>query len=164
MDDELDSLQDNKTWELVTFPPGRKLVQCKWIYKTKLVVDGTTTKYKARLVSKGYSQVHGLEYNETFTHVARMDSIRLVLAIAALKKWEVHHIDVKSAFPHGDLEEEIYMRQPEGYTEDSSFVCKLGKYLYGIKQAPRAWYAKMDSFLVSQKLGRCKSDCNVYMQ
>ena len=86
MNEEFDSLHDNHTWEFVSLPPGRKLVQCKWIYKTKIVVDGTTTKYKAQLVAKGYSQVQGLDYNETFTPVARMDSIRLVLAIIASKR------------------------------------------------------------------------------
>ena len=116
MDDKLDSLQENKTWEIFTFPPGRKLVHWKWIYKTKLVADGTTTKYKVGLVEKLYSQVHGLEYNETFTPVARMDSIRLVLAIVASKRWEVHRMDVKSSFLHGDVEEEIYMKQPNMYT------------------------------------------------
>ena len=81
MDEECESLQDNKTWELVPLPLGRKLVQCKWVYKTNIVSDGTTTKYKARFVAKGYSQVQGLDYNETFAPVARMDSIRLVLAV-----------------------------------------------------------------------------------
>ena len=92
-----------------------------------------------------------------------MDSIRLVLAIAASKRWEVHHMDVKSAFLLGDLKEEIYMKQPKGYIEDSSLVCKLRKYLYGLKQAPRAWYSKMDAFLMSHKFERCRSDYNVYM-
>ena len=86
------------------------------------------------------------------------------LAIATLKKWEVHHLDLKSAFLHGDLEEEIYMRYIEGYTKDFSLVCKPRKYLYGIKETPRAWYAKMDAFLMSQKFERCKYDRNVYMQ
>ena len=90
-----------------------------------------------------------MDYNETFTHVARMDSIRMVLDVAISKKWEIHHMDVKSAFFHGDLEEEIYMRHLEGYTEDSSLVCKIRKCLYGLKQALRAWYAKMDVFLLS---------------
>ena len=95
MAEEFDSLQDNKTSELVSLPPWRKLVQCKWVYKTKIASDGTTTKYKARFVAKGYSQVHGLDYNETFAPVARMDSITLVLAVAASKNWEVHRMDVK---------------------------------------------------------------------
>ena len=100
--------------------PRRKLVQCKWVYKTKIASDGTTTKYKARLVAKGYSQVQGLDYNETFTPVARIDSIRLVLAVAFSKRWEVHHMDVKSAFLHGDLKEEIYMKQLDEFIEDPS--------------------------------------------
>ena len=120
-------------------------------------------KYKARLVEKGYSQVHGLDYNEKFTHVSIMDSIRLVLSIVASKKWEVHHMDVKSAFLHGELEENIYMRYPKGYTKVCSLVCRLRTYMYGLNQAPRAWYSKMDAFLLSQKFERCKSDCNVYM-
>ena len=151
---EYGSLQDNKTWELVTLPPRRKLVQCKWIYKTKLEVDGTTTKYKAWLVEKRYSQVHGMDYNETFAPVARMDSIRLVLAIATSKRWEVHHMDVKISFLHGDLEEDIYMIHPGGYIEDSSLVCKLRKCLYELKQSPRAWCAKMDAFLMSHNFVR----------
>ena len=89
-----------------------------------------------------------MDYNEIVALVARMDSIGLVLAVAASKRWEVHHIDVKSAFLHGDLKEGIYMKQPEGYIKDSSLVFKLRKYLYGLKQAPRAWNSKMDSFLM----------------
>ena len=150
MDEEFDFLHDNQTRELVPLPSGRKLLQCKWIYKTKIAVDGTTTKYMARLVAKGYSQVQGFDYNETFTPVSRIDSIRLVLAIVASKRWEVHHMDVKSAFLHGDLEEEIYMKQPEGFIDDPSLVCRPRKSLYGIKQSPRAWYFKMDSFVISQ--------------
>ena len=95
-----------------------------------------------------------MEYNETFTPVARMDSIRLLLTIVASKRWEVHHMDVKSAFLHGDLEEEMYMKQPEGFIDDPSLVCRQRKSLYGIKQAPRAWYSKMDTFLISQKFER----------
>jgi hypothetical protein len=92
-----------------------------------------------------------------------MDSIQLVLAIAASRRWEVHHMDVKSAFLHGDLKEDIYMEQPQGYIQNSSLVCRLKKSLYGLKQAPRAWYAKMDSFLLSIGFIRCKSDLNVYL-
>ena len=140
MDDQNALLEDNKTWKYVTLPPGRKLFKWKWIYKTKLAVDGTTTNYKARLVGKGYSQVHGLDYNETFTPVERMDSIRQVLAVASSKRWEAHHMDVKSSFLHGDVKEEIYMRQPEEYIEDSSLVCKMRKSLYGCKYFLPPWW------------------------
>ena len=99
---------------------------------------------------EGYSQVQGLDYNEKLPPVARMDSIRLVLAITASNRWEVHHMDVKSVFLYGDLEEDIYMKQPEGFIEDPSIVYRLRKSLYGLKQDPRAWYSNMDTFLISQ--------------
>ena len=102
-------LQKNNTWEQVDLPPGRKLVQCKWVFKIKFASDGSPLKYKEILVAKGYSHVHDIEYNETFAPVAKMDSIRLSLAIAASKQWEVHHMDVKCAFLNGYLIEEIYM-------------------------------------------------------
>ena len=105
MKEEFISLQKNNTWELVDLPLGRKLVQCKWVFKTKFVVDGSPLKYKAILVAKGYSHIHGIDYNETFAPVAKMDSIRLALAIAASKQWEVHHMDVKCAFLNGDITE-----------------------------------------------------------
>jgi len=92
-----------------------------------------------------------------------MDSIHFPLSIAVAKGWEVHHMDVKNAFLHDDLSEEIYMEQPQGFVQDSSLVCRLKKSLYGLKQAPREWYAKMDSYLLSQKNLHCRSDPNVYM-
>ena len=110
MKEEFISLQKSNTWELVDLPPGMKLVQCKWVYKTKFSADGSLLKYKARFVAKGYSQVHGIDYNETFALVAKMDSIRLALAIAASRQWEVPHMDVKCAFLNGDITEEIYMQ------------------------------------------------------
>ena len=122
---------------------------CKWVFKTKFVADGSTLKYKEILVAKGYSQVHGIGYNETFAPVTKMDSIRLALAIAASKQWEVHHMDVKCAFLNGDITEEIYMQQPQVFYTNPFLVYSLRKSLYGIKQAPRAWYAKIDSFLLS---------------
>ena len=107
MDEEMDALQKNTTWDLVSLPSGRKLVQCKWVFRTKVATDGSTYKYKARLVEKGFSQFQGVDYHETFVPVTKMDSIRLVLAVLAFEHWEVHHMDFKSAFLHGDLHEEI---------------------------------------------------------
>ena len=106
-------------------------------------------KHKESLFSKGYYHVHGVDYTETFALVAKMDSIRLVLALTTSKGWEVHHMDVKSAFLHGEIHEEIYMQKPECFQEDPSLLCRLKKSLYGLKQAPGAWYAKMDAFLLS---------------
>ena len=95
MKEEFSSLQKNNTWELVDLPPGRKLVKCKWVFKTKFATDGSPLKHKERLVSKGYSQLHGIDYNDIFAPVAKMDSIRLALAIVASRQWEVHHMDLK---------------------------------------------------------------------
>ena len=155
---------EKTTWELISLPPGRKLVQCKWVFRTKVSIDGSTCKYKARMVEKYFSQFQGVDYHETFASVAKMDSIRLVFAISASKHWKVHHMDVKSSFLHGYIHEEIYIKHPEGYITDPSLVCKLKKSLYGLKQAPREWYSKMDAFLLSQKFQTCKSDLNVYIQ
>ena len=115
MEDEFQSLQENNTWELVPLPPKRKVVQCKSIFWNKIVDDGSDMKHNSRLVAKFYSQVHGVDYTETFAPIAKMDSIRLVLALEASKGWEVHHMDVKSDFLHGELQEEIYMQQYEGF-------------------------------------------------
>ena len=163
MNEEYRSLMVNDTWDLVPLPKGRKLVRCKWVYRTKYATDGSVDKHKARLVAKGFSQVEGLDYTETFAPVAKMNSIRLVLSLAASYRWEVHQMDVKSAFLHGDLQEEIYMAQPPRFVQsNSSLVCHLKKSLYGLKQAPRAWYAKMDRFLLDSDFYRCHSDPNVY--
>ena len=130
----------------------------------KFVVDGSPLKYKVIFVAKGYSQVQGIDYNDTFAPVAKMDSIRLSLAIAALKHWEVYHMNVKCAFVNGDLNGEIYMQKLEGFVSNPYLVCRLKKSLYGLKQAPRAWYAKIDRFLLSLSFVQCKSDPNVYLK
>jgi hypothetical protein len=163
MNEEYRSLMKNDTWDLVPLPKGRKLVRCKCVYRTKYASDGSVERHKARLVSKGFSRVEGIDYNETLAPVAKMNSIYLVLALVASHKWEVHQMDVKSDFLHGDLHEEIYMEQPPGYVQnDSILVFRLKKSLYGLKQAPRAWYAKMDNFLIATGFSRCHSDPNVY--
>eukprot|EP00253_Pinus_taeda_P019616 PITA_19616 len=140
MKGEYRSLLENDTWDLVPLPKGRKLVRCKWVYITKFGPDGKVDKHKAHLVAKGFSQVEGIAYTENFFHVAKMKSIHLVLSLAAPFKWEVHHMDVKYIFFHGNLHEEIYMEQPPGYIQiDFNLVCQLKKSLYGLKQAPQAW-------------------------
>jgi hypothetical protein len=117
---------------------------------TKSATDGHISRYKSRLVSKGFQQVHGIDYDETFTPVEKMDSIRLTLSIVATKGWEFNQMDMKNAFLHDDLSEETYMEKPHGFMQDSSLVCRLKTSLYGLKQAPMAWYAEMDSYLLSQ--------------
>ena len=133
MEEEYNSLINNHTWDLVSLPKGRKVVPCKWIYRTKFAVDGSVDKHKARLVAKGFSQILGIDYTENFAPVAKMNSIRLTLAIAAAQGWVVHQMDVKSAILNGDLHEEIYMEQPQGFIQDSTTVCRLKKYIYSLK-------------------------------
>ena len=142
MNEEYHSLMANDTWDLVPLPKGRKIVRCKWVYRTKYASNGSVERHKAQLVVKGFSQVERIDYNKTFAPVEKMNSIRLVLSLSTSHKWEVHQMNVKSTFLHGNLKEEIYMEQPPGYVQnDSRLVCRLKKYLYGLKQAPRAWYA-----------------------
>jgi hypothetical protein len=126
-------------------------------------MDGKISIYKSRLVSKGFQQVHVIYYDETFTPIVKMDSIRLELAITSTKEWEVHHMDMNNAFFQGDLSEEIYMEKPHGFMQDSYLVYQLKKSLYGLKEALRAWYAMMESYLFSQNFVCCKLDKDVYM-
>jgi len=138
MKEEMDSLEKNKTWELVKLPKDRKTVGCKWVFKLKKGVDGKVERYKARLVAKGYSQMEGIDYHEIFSPVVKLVSIRVVLALVALLDLELEQLDVKTTFLHGDLDEEIYMEQPEGFVQHQKgrLVCKLKKSLYGLKQSP----------------------------
>ena len=113
--EEMSSIEENATWELVDLPRGHKPIGLKWVFKAKRDEHGAIVKHKARLVAKGYVQRAGVDFEEVFAPVARLDSVRLLLAIAAQEKWEVHHLDVKSAFLNGDLEEEVYVEQPPGF-------------------------------------------------
>ena len=112
---EIESIMQNHTWELVDLPPGSKPLGCKWIFKRKMKTDGSIDKFKTRLIAKGYKQKEGLDYFDTYSPVTRITSIRMLIAIAALHNLEIHQMDVKTAFLNGDLNEEIYMDQPEGF-------------------------------------------------
>ena len=127
-------------------PKNHKVIGIKWIFKLNKNLDGEIMKHKARLVAKGYAQQFGVDYSEVFTPVPRLETVRLILAYAAIKNWEVHHMDVKTAFLNGELEEEVYVVQPEGFVdkENPNMVLKLRKALYGLKQAPRPWNFKLD--------------------
>ena len=105
----------NKTWDLINLPAGAKAIGLKWIFKVKRNSDGSINKYKARLVAKGYIQRHGIDFDEVFAPVARIETVRFILSLAASKGWEVHHLDVNTALLHGDLKKEVYVSQPEGF-------------------------------------------------
>ena len=151
MDEELGAIQDNKTWKLVNLPNGHKAIGLKWVYKIKKDAEGNLVKHKARLVAKGYVQEQGVDFEEVFAPVARMESVRLLIALAAKESWRLHHMDVKSAFLNGELEEEVYVKQPPGYIKEGEEhkVLRLHKALSGLRQAPRAWNIKLDHTLIS---------------
>lgn len=164
MEKELEAVERNKTWELTTLPPGHMPIGLKWVYKLKKDTSGNVVKYKARIVAKGYVQRRGIDFEEIFAPVTRLETVRLLLALAAKNKWEVHHLDVKTAFLNGEIEEEVYVTQPEGFVKKDreQMVYKLIKALYGLRQAPRAWYAKLNKCLEELGFARCPYEHAVY--
>lgn len=135
MQEEYNALMYQKTWTLVPIPPDKNLVFCKWIFKIKWHAYGTIVGDKPRLVACGYSQEYGVDYEETFSLIVRHTTVRLILGLAAHSNWKLHQLDVKNAFLHGLLHEEVYMSQPGGFEDPSfpTYVCKLDKSLYGLK-------------------------------
>uniref|UniRef100_A0A2N9FGP9 Integrase catalytic domain-containing protein n=1 Tax=Fagus sylvatica TaxID=28930 RepID=A0A2N9FGP9_FAGSY len=163
---EIESILQNHTWELVDLPPGCKPLGYKWIFKRKMKADGSIDKYKARLVVKGYKQKEGVDYFDTYSPVTRITSIRMLIAIAALYNLEIHQMDVKTAFLNGELDEEIYMEQPEGFIVPGKEkkVCRLVKSLYGLKQAPKQWHEKFDNAMMSNGFRINECDKCVYVK
>ncbi|KAG8474805.1 hypothetical protein CXB51_031510 [Gossypium anomalum] len=167
MQEEMESLHKNKTWDLVKLPKGKKIVRWKWVFKKKEGTPGVEEpKYKARLVAKGYSQVPGVDFTDVFSPVVKHSLIRALLGIVAMHDLELDQLDVKTAFLHGELEKDIYMQQPEGFTvsEKEDYVCLLKKSLYGLKQSPRQWYKRFDSFMTSHDFKRSSFDSCVYFK
>nr|GEW68307.1 ribonuclease H-like domain, reverse transcriptase, RNA-dependent DNA polymerase [Tanacetum cinerariifolium] len=151
MEIELDLINKNNTWTLTTLPMNQKAIGLKWVFMTKRDAKGKIINYNAQLIAKGYVQEQGIDFDEVFALVAQIETVRLILALAAYHGWQVHHLDVKSAFLHEDLKEEVYVTQPEGFIQqgNSGKVYKLIKALYGLRQAPRAWNVKLDQTLKS---------------
>ena len=179
MNEELGALERNNTWKLTTLPPSKRAIGCKWLFKTKFHPDGTVEREKARLVVLGNIQQKGIDYGQTFTPVAKLTTVRSLLAVAALKDWHVCQMDVKNAFLHGHIEEDVYMHMPPGYPglhreitvgqkattykEDHlELVCKLEKSLYGLKQAPRQWFAKLSAALQDYGFQQAKADYSLF--
>ena len=165
MQTELDAIEKNKTWQLVDLPPGHKAIGLKWVFKVKKDNLGKVVKHKARLVAKGFVQKHGIDFDEVFAPVARLDTVRLILALAAQHGWVVHHLDVKSAFLNGDLKEEVYVSQPEGYVDkihSQSQGAKIFKSSLGLREAPRAWNIRLDKSLKGLGLFKCSEDTAAY--
>ncbi|RVW15239.1 Retrovirus-related Pol polyprotein from transposon RE1 [Vitis vinifera] len=165
MTDEYLALLRNNTWDLVPLPTDRKLIGCKWVFKVKENPDGTINKYKACLVAKGFHQIVGFDFNETFSPVVKPTTIRIVLTIALNLQWKVRQLDVNNAFLNGDLHEDIFMHQPQGFIDpiNPNYVCKLNKSLYGLKQAPRAWFEKLHQALGILGFSSTKSDQSLFI-
>ncbi|GJV76244.1 retrotransposon protein, putative, ty1-copia subclass [Tanacetum coccineum] len=146
MNAEIQSMMDNMVWVLVDLPPGCKTVGSRWLFKKKTDMDGIVHVYKARLVAKGYTQLYGVDYEETFSPVADIRAIRILISIAAYYDYEIWQMDVKTAFLNGYLDEDIYMVQPEGFVDPNHprKVCKLQRSIYGLKQASRSWNKRFD--------------------
>ncbi|CAL9012681.1 unnamed protein product [Prunus brigantina] len=166
MQNAMSMIEKNQTWELVSRPSNKPVIGVKWVYKTKLHLDGSVQKNKARLVAKGYAQKPGIDYNETFTPVARLDTIRTLIALATKNSWKLYQLDVKSAFLKGVLKEEVYADQPDGFIVqgEEDKVHKLHKALYGLKKVPRAWYGEIDSYLVQCGFKRSTSEATLYVK
>ena len=150
MQEELAQFDKNKVWTLVPHPDGKKVTGTKWVFKNKLGEDGQVVRNKARLVAQGYDQEEGIDFDESFAPVARMEAIRLLLAYAAHKGFKMFQMDVKCAFLNGFIDREVYVAQPPGFEHKdfSNHVFKLSKALYGLRQAPRAWYERLSTFLL----------------
>jgi hypothetical protein len=144
----------------------KKIIGLKWVHRSKLNSDGTLNKHKAILVLKGYYQEYGVDYSETFAPVAKLETVRMLIALAAQNKWTIHQMDVKSAFLNGNPEDEIYVEQPTCFVilGHDELVYRLRKALYGLKQAPRSWYERLHQFLISQNINRSMNDTTMYFK
>jgi hypothetical protein len=165
MHEELENFKRNQVWELVDPPPGCKPIGTKWVWKNKEGEKGEVVRNKSRLGAQGYSQKEGIDYDETFAPISRLEAIGILLALSVAKGFKLHQMDVKSAFLNGVLEEEVYVRQPprlesEKYTHQ---VYTLRKVLYGLKQALRAWYTRLRGFLVERGFEMGKVDPTLFL-
>jgi hypothetical protein len=165
MQDEYDALLGNGTWTLVPHPPGVNVITGKWLWKNKLRPDGSLERRKARWVVRGNTQQAGVDFHQTFSPVVKPATIRSVLHLAASRQWPVHQLDVKNAFLHGDLTERVYCRQPAGFVdpEHPDHVCLLAKSLYGLRQAPRAWFDRLHTYLLHLGFRATGSDASLFV-
>jgi hypothetical protein len=165
MEEEYAALLDNHTWDLVPRPPKANVVTGKWIFKHEFHADGSLDRYKARWVLCGFTQCPGVDYDETFSPVVKLATVRTVLTLAHSRDWPIHQLDVKNAFLHGTLSETVYCSQPTGFSDPAQpdHVCHLKKSLYGLKQAPRAWYRRFASYLLSLGFTEAKFDTSVFI-
>ncbi|RVW67612.1 Retrovirus-related Pol polyprotein from transposon RE1 [Vitis vinifera] len=167
MNEKTKSLQKNETWELVECPPEKKSVRCRWIYTVKYKADGSIERFKAKLVAKGYTQTYGIDYTETFAPITKINTVRVLLSLAANLDWPLQQFDVKNAFLHGELSKEVYMDLPPGCImseKQCQKVCKLKKSLYGLKQSPRAWFGRFTKSMRAFGYRQSNSDHTLFLK
>ena len=165
MRDEFNALTQNHTWTLVPKPPNANVVSGKWVFRHKFHSDGSLARYKARWVCRGFSQQHGIDFDETFSPVVKPSTIRVVLSLVVSSSWTIHQLYVKNAFLHDTLNETVYCQQPSGFEHPTSpnLVCLLHKSLYGLKQAPRAWFHRFATFIQTIGFLPSKSDSSLFI-
>eukprot|EP00253_Pinus_taeda_P015588 PITA_15588 len=164
MNEELEQIENNNSWELVPRPHDKNIIGTKWIFSNNLNENGEVIRNKAKLVCKGYGQREDIDFEKTFAPIVKLEAIGMFLALSNFQKFKVYQMDVKFAFLNGDLEEEVYIEQPDGVIlrNDAKLVCRLRKDLYGLKQAPRAWYSHLDKYLHQQGFSKGSADSNLY--
>jgi hypothetical protein len=161
---EIKALEENETWSLEELPKGKRAIDSKWVYKIKYKPNGDVERYKARLVAKGFTQIEGVDFHETFAPVAKLVTVRTLLTVAVKRRWYTHQLDVNNAFLHGDLNEDVYMKIPQGFAkQDDNRVCKLKKSLYGLKQASRNWYHKFTCSLIEIGFKQTPADHSLFI-
>lgn len=165
MQEEFDALTCNNTWSLVPSSQAQNLVGCKWVYRTKYKPNGSVDRLKARLVAKGFHQRPGIDYRETFSPVLKPATLRLILSLAVSNAWPLRQLDINNAFLQGTLHEDVYISQPPGFVDPSNptHVCKLNKALYGLRQASRAWYDELKTYLISLGFKSTISDSSLFI-
>jgi hypothetical protein len=167
MNEEMRSLQKNSTWEVVELPAGKVPVGCRWVFTIKHKANGTIERFKARLVAKGYTQTYGIDYMETFAPVAKINTVCILLSLAVNLDWPLYQLDVKNAFLHGDLQEQVYMELPPRcimQIKGSTKVCRLKKSLYRLTQSPRAWFGRFTNFMKSIGYKQSNSDHTLFLK
>ncbi|GJZ27481.1 retrovirus-related pol polyprotein from transposon TNT 1-94 [Tanacetum coccineum] len=166
MDEEIKAIERNKTWDLVELPSGTQPIRVKWVFTKKMNAQGETERYKARLIAKGYKQKTGIDYDQVFAPVTRIEMSRFFIAQATQFKWPIYQMDVKSAFLNGMLEEDVYVEQPPGYMKvrNEKKVLKLKKALYGLKQAPRARNTRIDTYFKENRFKQCPYEHAMYVK
>jgi hypothetical protein len=162
---EMEAHIENGTWELVKLPPGRKAIGSRWVFKVKRNADGSVERYKARVVAQGFSQRPGVDFDETFAPTTKWAALRVIFALAALEDWELESVDISNAYLNGELKDvEVYMRQPEGFAEkDDTWVARLLKGLYGLKQGGREWFKRLKEVLSHLGFSRIRSDGSIFI-